>query len=199
MGERGRLSTGPEASRPNYVFGASRPPPHPRHFGCGCFAPLPAPVLLSPLQLVEVLGRYSNLHDQEERIQDLLGMVPERPSGAHPRTPRHVQHRLNADEVDKLVKRYRAGDKVGELASCFAVHRDTVSEILDRHGVARRQKGLASELLSQTIARYRAGSSLATIGAEMSVNPATVALALRKAGIPLRPRRGWSARNFPMR
>jgi hypothetical protein len=140
---------------------------------------------------VEVLGRYSNLRDQGERIQNLLGMVPGGSSETGFRTARQVQRRLNIDEVDDLVGRYRAGAKVGELAANFGVHRDTVSEILDRRGVARRQKGLAPKLLSELIALYRSGSSLATIGAKMSVDPGTVALALRKAGTPLRPRRGW--------
>jgi DNA-directed RNA polymerase specialized sigma24 family protein len=148
---------------------------------------------------VEVLGRYSNLCDQGERIQDLLRIVPEGSPEVNLRTRKQVQHRLNADEVDELVKRYRAGAKVGELAANFGVHRDTVSEQLDRQGVARRQKGLAPELLSELIALYRSGSSLATIGAKMSVDPGTVALALRKAGTPLRPRRGWPAKNSAMR
>jgi len=93
------------------------------------------------------------------------------------------------------VRRYRAGAKVSELATQFGVHRDTVSETLNRRGVARRHGGLAPELLSEVIVLYRSGSSLASIGAEVSVDPGTVALALRKAGIPLRPRRGWPASN----
>ncbi len=149
--------------------------------------------------MVEVLGRYSNLRDQDERIQNLLGMIPGGSSETGLRTPRQVQHRLNIDEVDDLVRRYRAGAKVGELAANFGVHRDTVSEILDRQGIARRQKGVAPELLSELIALYRSGSSLATIGAKMSVDPGTVALALRKAGVSLRPRRGWPASNSAMR
>jgi hypothetical protein len=38
--------------------------------------------------LVEVAGRYSNLCDQGERIQDLLEMVPAGPKRAKVRTPR---------------------------------------------------------------------------------------------------------------
>ncbi len=148
---------------------------------------------------VEVLGRYSNLRDQDERIQNLLKIVPEGSPEVNLRTSRQVQHRLQTHEVDDLVSRYRAGAKVGELAANFGVHRDTVSEILDRQGIARRQKGLAPELLGEVIALYRSGSSLATIGAKMSVDAGTVALALRKAGTPLRPRRGGPASNSSMR
>jgi hypothetical protein len=39
---------------------------------------------------VPVLGRYSNLYDQGERIQDLLEIVPGGPSEVNLRTPRQV-------------------------------------------------------------------------------------------------------------
>jgi hypothetical protein len=139
---------------------------------------------------VEVLGRYSNPCHQGERIQNLLEMVPAGPKQAKVRTLRQVQHRLRSDEVEELLTRYRTGGKLGELATVFGVHRDTVSEILDRQGVPRRQRGIPLELVEEAIAAYRSGSSLATIGAEMSVDPGTVALTLRKAGVPLRRRRG---------
>lgn len=72
-----------------------------------------------------------------------------------------------------------------QLATLLGIHRDTVSEILDRQGIARRHRGIPPELVGEVIASYRSGSSLATIGAEMSVDPGTVALSLRKAGVPL--------------
>ena len=81
---------------------------------------------------MKVLGRYSNLSDQGERIEGLLEIASEGSLQVRFRTQRQVQHRLNIDEVDDLVRQYRAGAKVGALASHFGVHRDTVSEILDR-------------------------------------------------------------------
>jgi hypothetical protein len=140
---------------------------------------------------VEVLGRYSNPCEQGERIQAVLEMLPAGPKQAKVRTHRQVQRRLRSDEVEELLNRYGAGAKVGELATIFGIHRDTVSEILDRQGVVRRQRGIPPELVGEVIASYRSGSSLATIGDAISVDPGTVALTLRKAGIPLRPRRGW--------
>jgi hypothetical protein len=140
---------------------------------------------------VEVAGRYSNLRDQDKCIQELLAIVPQGSSEANFRTPRQVQRRLNSDEVDELVTQYQAGVKVRELAAIFGIHRDTVSEILDRQGVTRRQRGIPPELVDQVIASYQSGSSLATIGAKLLVDPGTVALALRNAGLSLRPRRGW--------
>jgi hypothetical protein len=82
--------------------------------------------------------------------------------------------------------RYRTGARVGELATIFDIHRDTVSEMLDRLGVARRQRGIPPELLDGTISDYLAGWSLDRLGARLAVDAGTVALALRKAGVKLR-------------
>jgi transposase-like protein len=144
---------------------------------------------------VEVLGRYSNLRDQGERIQTLLQIVPEGASEVNLRTPRQVQRRLSPDETSKLIAGYEAGDHVKELALRHNLHRETISKILTRHGIARPPKGIPPELIAGVAADYKNGLSLATIGNKLSVEPATVALALRKAGIELRPRRGWSARS----
>ena len=141
---------------------------------------------------MEVLGRYSNLRDQDERVHVLLEMTPAGPRRAKVRTPRQAQRRLTADEVHYLVSQYRAGSKVTEIAAFFGLHRDTVSEVLNRQAVPRRQRGVSPDLVGEVIASYQSGSSLATIGAKLSVDPGTVALALRRASISLRPRRGWS-------
>ncbi len=140
---------------------------------------------------MEVLGRYSNLCDQGERVRTLIEMVPEGPKQATVRTPRQVQHRLNSARVDQLIARYRAGAEINELAAQFQINRDTVFSVQKRRQVVRRQRGIPSELIEKAVADYQAGSSLAVIGAELSVDPATVSRTLRKAGVSLRPRRGW--------
>jgi hypothetical protein len=140
---------------------------------------------------VEVLGRYSNHADQGQRIQDLLEMVPEGSSETGSRTIKQVQHRLRPDEADELVRRYQTGAKVCELAVGFGIHRDTVSEILDRHDIPRRQRGIRPELVGEVVGCYQSGASLAKIGAQLCVDPGTVAMALRRAGVSLRPRPGW--------
>jgi hypothetical protein len=140
---------------------------------------------------VEVLGRYSNLCDQGERICALLEMSPEGPVGAKVRTPKQAQHRLSSVETDSLVADYRAGVTVLRLADRYQIHRDTVSEILDRNDIARRPRGIPPELLKEVIETDTLGSSLAAIGKRLSVDPTTVGNALRAAGVSLRPRRGW--------
>jgi transposase-like protein len=144
---------------------------------------------------VEVLGRYSNLCDQGERVQTLLQIVPDGASEGNLRTPRQVQRRLPPTETAELIAEYQSGDSVKELALRHNVHRETVSKILSRHGIARRLKGIPPELIGVVVADYKSGLSLATIGNKLSVEPATVAVALRKAGIELRPRPGWPTRS----
>jgi hypothetical protein len=141
--------------------------------------------------LVEVLGRYSNLCDQGERVRTLLEMTPDGQEQSKVRTPKQAQHRLSSGEVDELVAGYQAGTGVNDLATQFGVNRDTVFAILKRREVVRRPRGIPSDLVERAVSDYRAGLSLAVIGAELSVDPATVSRTLRKAGVSLRPRRGW--------
>jgi transposase-like protein len=139
-----------------------------------------------------VLGRYSNLLDQGERVQALLQIVPEGTSEVNLRTPRQVQRRLSPDETTKLIGSYEAGETVKDLALRHGLHRETVSNILTRHGIARRPTGIPTERVAEVIADYENGLSLAAIGAKLSVDPATVSLALCKAGVEPRPRNGWN-------
>lgn len=129
-----------------------------------------------------MLGRYSNLHDQGERVQTLLQIVPEGTSEVNSRTPRQLQRRLGPAEKGQLISQHQAGETVKELAVRHILH---------------RPKGVPPERIDEVIADYEGGMSLAVIGDRLSVDAATVALALRKAGIELRPRRGWSARRDP--
>src|ERR1022692_2879184 len=145
---------------------------------------------LSIRHTVEVLGHYSNPWVRGERTQAVLEMVPSGSRQAKVRTLRQVQNRLRSHEIVDMVEQYRGGAKVGELATIFGIHRDTVSAILDRQALSRQRRGIPAEAVRDVIAAYQSGSSLATIGAEMSVDPGTVALTLRRAGVALRPRRG---------
>jgi hypothetical protein len=134
----------------------------------------------------------SRTHEQGERIQTLLEIVPEGSADLKVRTTKQVQNRLSLAELDELLAQYQAGMTVKDLAHHYRLHRCTVSHILTRHNVTRRPKGIPPELLEDAIAAYQAGSSLATIGAKVAVNAMTVSVALRKAGIPIRPRPGWT-------
>jgi hypothetical protein len=138
------------------------------------------------------MGRYSNLCDQGERIQDLLEMTPEGPRLPLPQT-RQVHVRLLGPQLDLLVQTYRDGSTVYELATEFGVHRNTVSEILKRVGVPRRLQPLTPEQVRLAITQYESGLSLLKVGKELGCSPTTVWHALRQAGVEIRPRNGWQS------
>jgi transposase-like protein len=142
--------------------------------------------------MVEVLGCYSNLGDQGERLRELLEMTPSEPPKPILRTNRQVQHRLRDTQPDQVVAGYQAGATVYELAKKFGIHRHTVSDILERHGVARRYRKLSAEQLALACALYENGSSLTQVGRQLDHSAETVRQALMKAGVAIRTRNGWS-------
>lgn len=115
------------------------------------------------------------------------------PVVAGPRPAKQVQHRLKADEVAELVRRYQAGETAELLAAAFQIHRTTVTSHLQRHGIQRRGGGrrvLAPDDVQAAAELYEAGQSLATIAQQFDVHHTTVAKELRQAGVEIRPRRG---------
>jgi len=139
----------------------------------------------------EVMGRYSNLCDQGERLRALLEMVPEGPSTAIPRTIKQIQRRLRGAEIDQLVASYRAGATVYELSAQFGMHRHTVSEVLERRGVSRRYQRLSLEQVDLACTLYESGHSLIKVGEQLGRKAETVRQALMKAGVEIKPRNGW--------
>jgi transposase-like protein len=135
---------------------------------------------------VEVLGRYSKLPDQGERLRTLLGIVPEGTPEVKVRTIRRAKQ-LRDDQVDQLVELYHGGATVKDLTARFEVHRDTIGRALNRRGVVRRERGIPKDRVSSVITAYRAGSSLDMIARELGVATNTVAASLRRAGEILRP------------
>jgi hypothetical protein len=141
---------------------------------------------------VEVLGRYSNLVDQGERVSYLLQIVPSGPSEAKTRTPKRVCRRLDPAQVEQLVARYAEGVPVADLAATFGIDQWTVQKYARRHGLPRRSPRLGPVQTAEATRLYLAGQSLAKLSDHFGVATDTVAAALRRAGVTLRPRRGWS-------
>jgi hypothetical protein len=141
--------------------------------------------------LVEVMGRYSNLCDQGERLRELLEMVPKGPSGRISRTNRQRQRRLRGPEINELVAGYLAGATVYELATQFSVHRHTVSDILERRDISRRYQKLTPEQVDLASALYEGGLSLIKVGEHLGRRAETVRQALVRVGVVIRPRNGW--------
>lgn len=93
----------------------------------------------------------------------------------------------------QLIAAYTAGDSVEQLAERFGVHRTTVIAHLDRRKIERRTAPTAWDhaALTAAAASYVSGESLAAVAARFGVDPSTVANRFRRAGIAIRPRRGW--------
>lgn len=93
-----------------------------------------------------------------------------------------------------MVAAYRAGASVEELAERFGVHRTTAVAHLRLRQVQRRAAFTAwdHDDLSAAAAHYASGASLASVAARFGVDPSTVANRFRRAGVAIRPRRGWA-------
>jgi len=96
-----------------------------------------------------------------------------------------------SDQINDLVARYQAGITACQLADTFGIHRTTVSLILQRQGIPRRNQPLTQAQIAAAISLYDNGSPLSAVGATLGCQPSTVWLALRAAGVKLRPRNGW--------
>jgi Transposase len=123
------------------------------------------------------------------------GEQPSARDGATPTaaTTHRTQRRLRSVEVGALVDHYQAGATITQLVELFRISRTTVMAHLDRRGVQRRAvaKQWDHKKLASAARSYAAGSSLATIAAQFGLDPSTVANRFRRAGVPIRPRRGW--------
>ncbi|MEI9914056.1 MAG: hypothetical protein WDN66_03685 [Candidatus Saccharibacteria bacterium] len=143
-----------------------------------------------PKSVVEVLGRYSNLSDQAKRVRKVLEIVPDGSSKVNVRTPKQRQHRLKPAEIQDLIKNYKAGIGVLDLAELYKLNRGTVTDILKREHVERRVRGLGDGV-DEAKKLYESGLSLVKIAKQMQVNAETIRLGLLKSGMTLRSRNGW--------
>ena len=107
-----------------------------------------------------------------------------------------AQRRLSPTDIHDLISAYQAGATISQLADDFGVHRTTVAGHLDRHRVARHNEQTAwdIEILRQAAELYATGLSLADVADQFGVDAQTVASRFRRAGVAVRPRRGWTLR-----
>lgn len=104
-----------------------------------------------------------------------------------------VQRRLSGATVDDLVRDYLAGSLIDSLAAQLGVNRTTIIGHLDRHGVERRKsvRKMTDRSVRQAARRYSSGDSLKAVASRFNVDARTLAREFRRAGVPIRPRRGW--------
>jgi lambda repressor-like predicted transcriptional regulator len=165
---------------------------------------------------VDLLGRLSNPRKITETLaaqgsERIVGSgegvesAQIEPSDDHAEGPREEmgrlsnppQRRLSLTDIDRLIKAYRAGASISQLAIEFGIHRTTLAGHLDRHGVPRHREQTAwdDEILNEAAELYESGLSLAAVGAQFGIDAQTVANRFRRVGVAVRPRRGWTSRN----
>jgi transposase-like protein len=105
-----------------------------------------------------------------------------------------VQRRLSASDVDDFCADYVNGSSIDELARSHGVNRTTIIKHLDQHGVSRRRvvRKMTDTPVAEAAAMYRDGHSLKTVANKFNVDTRTLGREFRKAGVPIRPRRGWT-------
>jgi len=101
---------------------------------------------------------------------------------------------LSQEEVLSLAKKYEAGSTVRDLVQSFGIDRTTVLAHLERQGVGRRRqlRKMTDADVAKAAGLYATGESLKATGARLGVNAETLRREFTKAGIPVRPRRGWT-------
>jgi hypothetical protein len=104
-----------------------------------------------------------------------------------------VQRRLSKVAVDKLVGAYLDGSPIAALAGQLGVNRTTVINHLELRGIERRKvvRKMTDRSVERAATRYRAGESLKAVAAHFDVDARTLAREFRRAGVPIRLRRGW--------
>ena len=93
-----------------------------------------------------------------------------------------------------MIHLYGEGASIDGLARRYGIHRTTVIHHLDQVDIARRRvvRKMTDETVTRAAARYREGASLAIAAAEFGVHTRTLAREFRRAGVAIRPRRGWT-------
>ena len=137
---------------------------------------------------MEVLGRYSNLRDQGQRIQVLLKMTPDGVPTV--RKPKQVHRRLRPHEVEQATLDYHAGATLRDLAGIFRMDRRGVANALERAGVPRRYRRLTASDIDTAIQLYESGKSLLAVGQHLGVNPSTIRHHLLQSKVQLRVQHG---------
>jgi len=136
-------------------------------------------------QNVELLGRYSNQHQIVTQLSILLDL-PDREVDKRPRSRSKRARRLGGSDQLAVATAYLAGDSLPVIAERYAITRQTVSSILERHGVPRRYNLFSERDIDKAVELYRAGHSLATVGGQLCVNATTVLNAFKRQGITTR-------------
>jgi hypothetical protein len=73
------------------------------------------------------------------------------------RTRKQLHRRLRSAEIKKLISGYQAGSTLYPLAEQFRINRETVSKLLERQRVPRRNRPLSPDQIEQAMELYATG------------------------------------------
>lgn len=85
---------------------------------------------------------------------------------------------------------YQAGQTMKAIAVKHGIHRVTVSDVLDRTGVAKRPKGMSQVQVDTAARLYESGTSLANVGAQIGFDASTIRTMLLRRGVRTRDSHG---------
>lgn len=137
---------------------------------------------------VEVLTE--SLWNRREKLQALLERTqnPSAPRVESAPRARQRQKHLNPEERAEVVRRYEAGESMGELAASFGCHRSAIKRALEADDVVLRDWRTRLVNVDRAVAMYESGETAQRIADELGVSPTAVLNQLRSAGVVLRPK-----------
>jgi transposase-like protein len=119
-------------------------------------------------------------------LQDIIPRL-DSPSDYVAAPTRQRQTHLTIDDYAQISMAYEAGASVEAVAERFGLNKQTVSGILQRLGVATRDRRFfTDEQIELVCKQYRAGASLGQLAKLHGCYPTTIMRTLERAGVPRR-------------
>ena len=129
--------------------------------------------------------------DQEERVRDVLQIVPSKRKRVNTPTRNAVHRRPRPAHVEELAAEYQAGLTATSWRSSSRTNRETVSNLLEREGVPRRNRPLSPAQIKRATELYATGLSMVRVAQQLGwCDTSTVRLALLKAEVRTRDCQG---------
>ena len=105
--------------------------------------------------------------------------------GPNVRELRQAQRRLSSAELKVLIADYEPGDRVGELAKVYRLHRTTVARHVARAGKTRLV--MTEAQIDEAVVLYGDGWTLHDVGQRLRVADQTIRRALVERAVTIRP------------
>ena len=117
-----------------------------------------------------------------------------------PLRQRKTKGDIPEDIKQNIVRAYRAGDTIGDLAKVYKLFPAQVSIVLKDNGVTVRRgrqstnvptkkvKTISPELIKQIVAEYTGGSTMQTIAKMHNLLPMVISQILKKENVTIRPK-----------